>query len=76
MADIKEMLARVDQVRDRCEALYEQIDEGLAEDRDVDALIDEFEKAIRVYEGLQEAALGELQKMETELKSWGEQSNV
>jgi hypothetical protein len=70
------MLAKVDQMRDRCEAIYEGIDEGLAEDRDVDALIDDFEKAIREYEGLQEEAPGELQKMEAELKSWAEQSNV
>lgn len=73
--DIKEMMTKIDQVRGRCEVLHEQIEAGLAEDRNVDVLIEEFEAAIREYEGLQEQAGAELQKMEAELKEWMESSS-
>lgn len=72
MPNITELLRDLDQKRAECEGLYARIEADLTEDKEVDDLIAGFESSIREYEKLQEAAFGELEKMEAELKAWGE----
>ena len=76
MSNINELLKDLDQKRAQCESLYAQIDGELAEDREVDELIADFESAIREYENLQSIAVRALMKLEDELKEWSEQSRV
>lgn len=76
MSNINQLLKDLDQKRAQCESLYARIDEEMAEDREVDELIADFESAIREYEDLQGTAVRELLKLEGELKEWGEQSRV